>query len=156
MSEEQPISCQMFGVTGVIVQIVLGALSFSVLIIKRCYQHPKRPWRIWAMDTSKQGVSQLIAHFLNVTISLLLSSHLDNDACIWYFTTNVLDNTVGVFICCGVLRLVEGTIISGRCEQFRSGNYYDIIEYNDDYISTYTGDESLITTNSDKMDMKPL
>ena len=156
MSEEQPISCQMFGVTGVIVQIVLGALSFRVLIIKRCYQHPKRPWRIWAMDTSKQGVSQLIAHFLNVTISLLLSSHLDNDACIWYFTTNVLDNTVGVFICCGVLRLVEGTIISGRCEQFRSGNYYDIIEYNDDYISTYTGDESLITTNSDKMDMKPL
>ncbi len=79
------------------------------------------------MDTSKQGVSQLIAHFLNVAISLLLSSHLDNDACIWYFTTNVLDNTVGVFICCGVLRLVEGTIISGRCEQFRSGNYYDII-----------------------------
>lgn len=106
MSEEQTISCEIFGVTGVIVQIVLGALSFSVLIIKRCYEHPKRPWRIWAMDTSKQGVSQIIAHFLNVTISLLLSSHLDNDACIWYFTTNVLDNTVGVFICCGVLRLV--------------------------------------------------
>ena len=66
------------------------------------------------MDTSKQGVSQLIAHFINVGISLLLSNHLDNDACIWYFTTNVLDNTVGVFCCCGVLRLVESIIIAGR------------------------------------------
>lgn len=89
-----------------IVQLVLAALSFSVLILKRYKEHPKRPWRIWAMDTSKQGVSQLIAHFINVGISLLLSNHLDNDACIWYFTTNVLDNTVGVFICCGVLRLI--------------------------------------------------
>lgn len=89
------------------------------------------------MDTSKQGVSQLIAHFINVGISLLLSAHLDNDACIWYFTTNVLDNTVGVFICCGVLRLVEGLVMADRCEQYKSGNYYDIIEYNDEYMSTY-------------------
>ena len=80
------------------------------------------------MDTSKQGVSQMFAHFINVAISLTLSTHLSNDACIWYFTTNVLDNTLGVFICCGVLRLIEGTIISGRCEQFRSGNYYEIVE----------------------------
>jgi hypothetical protein len=79
------------------------------------------------MDTSKQGVSQLIAHFINVGISLLLSAHLDNDACIWYFTTNVLDNTLGVFICCGVLRLVEGLIIGDRCTQYKSGNYYDIV-----------------------------
>lgn len=84
------------------------------------------------MDTSKQGVSQLIAHFLNVAISLVMSHHLANDACIWYFITNVLDNTVGVFICCGVLRLIEGGIISGRCEQYRSGNYYDIVEYEED------------------------
>lgn len=86
------------------------------------------------MDTSKQGVSQLIAHFINVGISLLLSNHLDNDACIWYFTTNVLDNTVGVFFCVGVLRLVEKYILAGRWEQFRSGNYYDIVEYEDDYF----------------------
>jgi hypothetical protein len=105
MSDAQS-TCEFFGIAGVLVQLVLGALSFSVLIIKRYKEHPKRPWRIWAMDTSKQGVSQMIAHFINVGISLLLSSHLNNDACIWYFTTNILDNTLGVLICCGVLRLV--------------------------------------------------
>lgn len=135
-------SCEIFGIAGVIVQIVLGVLSFSVLIIKRYREHPKRPWKIWAMDTSKQGTSQLIAHFINVGISLLLSNHLSNDACIWYFITNVLDNTIGVFFCCGVLRAIENGIMAGRCEQFRSGNYYDIVEYDEERVNvsnnTYT------------------
>lgn len=159
MSEpSQQNSCEIFGIVGVIVQLVLGALSFSVLVIKRYREHPKRPWRIWAMDTSKQGTSQLIAHFINVGISLLLSMHLENDACIWYFTTNVLDNTVGVFICCGVLRLVETTFIAGRCEQFRSGNYYDIVEYDDAYMSTYQDDLTRTSNNSNERgaEIKPL
>ena len=74
--------------------------------------------------------------------------HLDNDACIWYFTTNVLDNTLGGCICCGVLRLVENTFIAGRCEQFRSGNYYDLIEYDDAYMSTYQDDLTQSSNNS--------
>jgi len=115
MSGSDNNSCEIFGIAGVIVQLVLGALSFSVLIFKRYHEFPKRPWRIWAMDTSKQGVSQLIAHFINVGISLLLSNHLSSDACIWYFTTNVLDNTLGVFICCGTLRLIETFLFAGRC-----------------------------------------
>lgn len=97
-----------------LVQLILGALSFSVLVFKRYRESPKRPWRIWAMDTSKQGVSQLIAHFINILISLMLSTRLSNDACIWYFTTNVLDNTVGVLFCCGVLRLFEALVIADR------------------------------------------
>lgn len=104
----------MLGIFGVIVQILLGILSFSVLIFKRQHEYPKRPWKIWALDTSKQGVSQLIAHFINIAISLLLSFHLANDACFWYFTTNVLDNTFGVFICVGVLQLVETKIMNKK------------------------------------------
>jgi hypothetical protein len=48
----------------------------------------------------------MFAHFVNVAISMQLSKTLANDACIWYFTTNVLDNTIGVFMCVGVLRLI--------------------------------------------------
>lgn len=58
------------------------------------------------MDTSKQAVSQFLAHCLNVVISLKLSLKLDNDACIWYFATIILDTTVGMLICIGILRLL--------------------------------------------------
>ena len=71
-------NCSMVGLLGIIIQISLGALSFSFLIIKRYREHPKRPWKIWAFDTSKQMISQLIAHFINLTISLALSYNQSN------------------------------------------------------------------------------
>ena len=86
----------------------------------------------------------------------MLSNTLSNDACIWYFTTNMLDNTVGVLFCCGVLRLLENSIIAGKCEQFRSGNYYDIIEYEDENASVYTSDLTQSSRYSNSLAMKPL
>mgnify|MGYP000862312146 FL=1 len=65
--------CELFGWFGLLVQLMLGLLSFAVLFYKRFKEHPKRAWRIWFLDTSKQAVSQLLAHFLNVAISLRLS-----------------------------------------------------------------------------------
>jgi hypothetical protein len=77
MSESDAVeSCQLIGFAGIMIQLVLGALSFSVLIYKRYIEKPKRAWRIWAMDTSKQGVSQFLAHVINVAISMQLSSKL--------------------------------------------------------------------------------
>ena len=69
-------SCQLIGFAGIMVQVVLGALSFSVLVYKRYAESPKRAWKIWTMDTSKQAVSQLLAHVINVAISMQLSSQL--------------------------------------------------------------------------------
>ena len=66
----------------------------------------------------------MIAHFINVAISISLSVKLSNDACIWYAATNILDNTCGVFICVGVLRLVEYFLLTGKLEKYKSGNYY--------------------------------
>lgn len=126
----------MMGVVSVIVQLVLGFLSFSVLIFKRQHEYPKRPWKIWALDTSKQAASQLIAHCVNVAISLVLSVHLANDACFWYFTTNVLDNTIGVFICVGVLMLIERKLFSQNYEYLKSGNYFKVREVYDENFST--------------------
>ena len=79
------------------------------------------------MDTSKQGVSQLLAHIINVVISIELSANIESDACIWYLTTNVLDNTVGVFLCIGALSLVEKKIFTPNYTRFQSGNYYTIL-----------------------------
>lgn len=63
----------MVGLLGILIQVALGAMSFSVLIFKRYFEHPKRPWKIWTFDASKQMISQTIAHFINLTISLALT-----------------------------------------------------------------------------------
>ena len=71
-------NCSMTGLLGIIIQLVLGVLSFSVLIIKRFREKPQRPWKIWIFDTSKQLISQLLAHFINLTISIALAYNDDS------------------------------------------------------------------------------
>ena len=134
MEDDESIeSCQLIGVVGILIQLLLGFLSFSILVYKRYTEKPKRAWKIWAMDTSKQGVSQLLAHIINVAISIQLSTSIESDACIWYLTTNVLDNTVGVFLCIGTLSLVEKHLFEPRFTRFQSGNYYTILaEYEEE------------------------
>ena len=57
-----------------------------------------------------------------------LSTRLDSDACIWYLTTNILDNTVGVFMCLGVLKVIEEYIFGDKYYRFLSGNYYTLMK----------------------------
>jgi hypothetical protein len=66
-------SCSMTGILGILIQVGLGVLSFSVLIIKRFREKPRRTWKIWIFDTSKQLISQVVAHFINLTISIALT-----------------------------------------------------------------------------------
>lgn len=118
-------NCSMTGLLGIIIQITLGVLSFSVLIIKRFRESPRRPWKIWIFDTSKQLISQLMAHFINLTISIALAYNDDSaDECLWYLTTNVLDNSLGVLICVFILRAIEWSLKRRGRLQYISGNYY--------------------------------
>lgn len=74
-------------------------------------------------------ISQLIAHFINLTISLALTYDRQNsDECLWYFVTNVFDNTVGVLICIMMLKFVEATLRKKRRFELISGNYYRTID----------------------------
>ena len=119
--------CSVVGLVGIIVQISLGILSFSVLILKRHCESPKRPWKIWSFDTSKQVISQLLAHFINLTISVALTyEDSDSDSCLWYFTTNIIDNTLGVFICVFTLRKLEKQFMKKEKTYLVSGYYYSI------------------------------
>lgn len=118
-------SCSMTGLLGILIQLGLGFLSFSVLIVKRLREKPQRPWKIWLFDTSKQIISQLLAHFINLTISIALSYNDDSsDECLWYFMTNILDNTLGVLICVMCLRGIEWSLVRRNRLQYVSGNYY--------------------------------
>lgn len=115
----------MTGLLGILIQLGLGILSFSVLIVKRVREKPQRPWKIWVFDTSKQLVSQLLAHFINLTISIALAYNDDSsDECLWYFMTNILDNTLGVLICVICLRAIEWSLLKRNRLHYISGNYY--------------------------------
>lgn len=63
----------MQGLFADIVQLALGAVAVSTLVFKRFRERPRRPWRIWFMDVSKQGLGALFAHVLNLLLSALLS-----------------------------------------------------------------------------------
>lgn len=120
----------MVGFLGIMIQLGLGILSFSVLIIKRLREKPRRPWKIWLFDTSKQLMSQMLAHFINLTISIgLASSDTSSDECLWYFITNILDNTLGVFICITGLKGIETILARRHKNQYISGNYYTKVTF---------------------------
>jgi hypothetical protein len=77
------------------------------------------------MDTSKQIISQLLAHFINLTISIALAyDDKSADECLWYFMTNILDNTVGLGFCIISLKLIEKSLKIRRKNEYISGNYY--------------------------------
>lgn len=82
----------------VVVQLLLGLLSFSSLWIKRRLEpEPKRDYVIFLFDVSKQAFGLLIAHGLNVLTSEGLSRyHTDSDPCVWYFVNFLVDIVGGL------------------------------------------------------------
>ncbi|KAG5683661.1 hypothetical protein PVAND_012928 [Polypedilum vanderplanki] len=97
--ELQPLHCSKDALTdffGWILQIILAGIAFSCLIAKR-YCEPnyrRRPWNIWWMDTSKQGIGAIVIHMTNVYLSPLFHG----DPCTWYIINFLLDSTIGLFI----------------------------------------------------------
>ena len=71
--------CEILGPLGVIVQGILGIISLSALLVKRYLEKPKRPVNIWVLDTSKQLFSALVLHFMNMTLSMVLSESNSTD-----------------------------------------------------------------------------
>jgi len=80
-----------------LIQLVLAALCFSSLVLKWWFEKPRRPFKIWALDTSKQVLGFLTAHFLNILLSYLMEN-TTVDSCVWYFVNIMLDTTLTVLI----------------------------------------------------------
>ena len=107
--EENNSKCEMFGGFGFLIQAILGAAAFSILIVKRYIEKPRRPWKIWFYDVAKQIISSLVLHLFNLIISAILSSdEKDADACVWYFVTVTLDCTLGAFLSYIFMWLMDG------------------------------------------------
>ena len=106
--------------------MVLGLLSIGSLIIKKFMPDEKRSWKIFILDISKQLVSALIAHFVNLLLALYLHSTLrEGNGCVWYFINLSLDCFVGVFFAYIVFSIVGYYAKKFGIEILKSGVYID-------------------------------
>ncbi|KAI9916836.1 hypothetical protein PsorP6_017115 [Peronosclerospora sorghi] len=90
-----------------LLQILLGCIALSVLVIKRVREVPRRPLLVWAFDASKQMIGATVAHVANLVIAIVLysyehairgSGHETVDQCALYFVNFTLDTTFGVVL----------------------------------------------------------
>ncbi|KAG6596072.1 myotubularin-like protein [Phytophthora cinnamomi] len=87
-------------------QVLLGLIAISVLVLKRLREVPRRPLMVWAFDASKQMIGATFAHVANLLIAILLYSYQQEqhtgeeavDQCALYFVNFTLDTTFGVFL----------------------------------------------------------
>ena len=124
--QENNSKCEMFGGFGFLIQAILGAAAFSILIVKRYVEKPRRAWKIWFYDVAKQIISSLTLHLFNLIISAVLSNDEgDADACVWYFVTVVLDCTLGAFLSYIFMWLMDGIAAASDWTFLKTGLYYE-------------------------------
>ncbi|TFK55645.1 hypothetical protein OE88DRAFT_1622416, partial [Heliocybe sulcata] len=117
-------SCRLLGPTALIVQGCMGVLVILSLIFKRQRETPKRPWRIWLFDVSKQVLGQLFVHGVNVLISDVGAHRGAGNACVFYFLNILIDTTVGVAIIYLFLHLSTNLLaVKLNLKGFESGQY---------------------------------
>lgn len=90
---------------------------------------PGRPWKLWLMDNTKQGLSSSIAHIYATYIAVLFSHGTnDGDPCAWFLIQFLIDTALGVFLSFGLSKL--SIFLIGECNQplakrwLTVGNYY--------------------------------
>ncbi|KAK0461652.1 vacuolar membrane protein-domain-containing protein [Desarmillaria tabescens] len=117
-------SCQLLGPTALIVQGLMGILVILSLVYKRHREKPKRPWRIWLFDVSKQIVGQMFVHGVNVFVSDAVSHNSDENACVLYFFNILIDTTLGVGLLYIILRVLTHLFVENfHLKGFESGIY---------------------------------
>jgi len=105
-----PEECQVLGDTwGLIVQGLLFGVCLGILLTKWYLEKPRRLFKIFLLDSSKQIVGAGVIHVLNMVCAMLFSG-LDSataDECAWYWVNIMIDTTFGVVICWALLKASE-------------------------------------------------
>jgi hypothetical protein len=80
-------------------QLGLGLFSFSMLFAKRAFEYPKRSYRIFLLDISKQAMSGLWCHAMNLYLAVFLQGlSSKGNGCEWYFTNFICEIAFGIVI----------------------------------------------------------
>ena len=99
---ESILKCNLYTSFGISLQIFLLTLIMLTLILKNHFDTPKREWWVWSLDISKQGISALAIHLVNLILSTIMGFSMA-DPCKWYFLNLFLDSSIGTFFSCFLL-----------------------------------------------------
>jgi len=97
----------------VFVQLLLAFFALMSLWFKRQGEEPRRKFRTWVLDVSKQGVGACYAHVLNMIIAAIIvdnesgSNSSLNDQCAWYGLTYLVDTTLGLLLAIWGLKAID-------------------------------------------------
>lgn len=99
----------------VFVQILLAFFALMSLWFKRQSEQPRRKFRTWFLDVSKQGLGAAYAHILNMIIAAIIVKNGSksnngaslNDQCAWYGMTYLVDTTLGLVLAIWGLKAID-------------------------------------------------
>ncbi|EQC25459.1 hypothetical protein SDRG_16678 [Saprolegnia diclina VS20] len=90
------------------IQVALGFIAMSVLVVKRLRESPRRPLGVWLFDAGKQAIGAGVAHAANIAIAIVLVGYSQKkdpaDQCAMYFINFTLDTSFGVLLNWALLR----------------------------------------------------
>jgi len=94
------------------VQFLLACFALASLYLKRQQEVPRRKFRTWFLDVSKQGIGAIYAHILNMVIAALIAENVRGDfelrdQCAWYAINYTIDSTLGLLLSIMFLRLLD-------------------------------------------------
>lgn len=94
------------------VQFMLACFALLSLYFKRQQEYPRRKFKTWSLDVSKQGIGAVYAHILNMVIAAVIAENVRGnmeleDQCAWYAINYTIDSTVGLLISIFFLRLLD-------------------------------------------------
>jgi hypothetical protein len=136
-NENEKEKCEFFGTMGILHQLLLGILTFSLLIIKRYLEKPRRPWIIWFYDVIKQIISSFVLYAINIAFSYILSEERENsDVFAIYFMNLLLGCIGGYYITSQNLMLFEYAKKKYKLKITINEVYYDEI-INSDNTKSY-------------------
>eukprot|EP01064_Diplonema_japonicum_P037281 TRINITY_DN8684_c0_g1_i1.p1 TRINITY_DN8684_c0_g1~~TRINITY_DN8684_c0_g1_i1.p1 ORF type:complete len:293 (+),score=64.90 TRINITY_DN8684_c0_g1_i1:42-920(+) len=96
-----------------LVQACLLAMAIGILGYKRWREVPRRPWKVFLMDATKQGVSSGAAHMCGMVSTIILSHATEEKLeCGWYLMAFMIDTTFGVYVAYRLLRRLEREALS--------------------------------------------
>merc|ERR1719387_338362 len=95
-------TCELFGLFGIAVQVLIGVWCFVVLVILWRWERPRRSFSTWLGDMSKQMVGAAWGHFMNIAMALIFGLAPNgatpaNNQCVWYtvgFVSDIIFVTV--------------------------------------------------------------
>ncbi|EGF98913.1 uncharacterized protein MELLADRAFT_76003 [Melampsora larici-populina 98AG31] len=100
-------TCALLGPFALAIQGLMACIVLGSLLVKRHREKPKRKYRIWTADVSKQVIGQAFVHSLNILIAASIASlPSKGNPCALYFMNIFIDTTLGVFILLLILRFL--------------------------------------------------